>query len=115
MGERIWGYQRMLEGRAWVSPDGLWWRGESPDGLSGSGEHCTLDANTGWKDKNNRWVFVQDVVEIHWKNPIRRKWIANIMPSADGIVLSNADGRQATLEELVFAKSFEVVGHTWLT
>lgn len=113
-GRQIVGYQRSIEGRNWVSPDGLWWRGASTAAPDENQEVVALDLNTGWKDKNNRWVFVHDVIEIQWKNPLRRTWHADIQASADGLVLSNADGKRAALEELVFAKSFSVVGHTWL-
>lgn len=113
-GDRIVGYQRTIEGRAWVSPDGLWWRGASSGLDSDDDLPRNLDMNTGWKDKTNRWVFVQDVLEIQWKNPLRRKWTAHVETSADGIVLLNVDGKRVALEELVFAKAFAVVGHAWL-
>lgn len=113
-GEQIVGYERHIEGRSWFSPDGMWWRGVSLDAAVQQGSVRALDLNTGWKDAHNRWVFVNDVLSIQWKNPLRRKWNADVLASADGLVLHNADGKVVSLEELVFARSFAVVGHTWL-
>jgi hypothetical protein len=113
-GERIVGYERHIEGRSWFSPDGLWWRGVSVAAMEAHESSRYHDMNTGWRDAHNRWVFVHDVLSIQWKNPLRRKWSADVLASADGLVLHNADGKVVSLEELVFARAFAVVGHTWL-
>lgn len=58
-GQRVVGYERIIDGRTWYSPDGLWWRGASI-------AHDTKDQGTPWKDRNNQWLYEWDVVE--WTN-----------------------------------------------
>ena len=53
----IVGYRRMHGLRAYFSKDGLWWNG---DPLHGFWE----DAWTGLKDRNNKYLYVQDIVEF---------------------------------------------------
>lgn len=114
-GNQILGYAREISGREWFSSDGLWWRGEK---LVAAGEvdetDWQRDACTSWRDANNRWVFSHDVLNVVWRNPFRGKWTAVVSFTADGHVLEGLSGRRVNIEELAFAKSFEVISHDWL-
>lgn len=64
-GKRIVGYSRQSGSTYYYSKDGFWWNGEALD-------HEIADPFTGIKDKNDRLLYVHDIVRLRYSNPIRR-------------------------------------------
>ena len=107
-GKRIVGYSRELESRSYFSKDAYWWTGNAI-------EHDTKDEATGWKDKNNRHLFENDIIQVRFLDPFRSSELYRIRKQYGMLVLTKMENENnESLLQLNKAKSIEWISYTFI-
>ncbi|MFZ6051465.1 YopX family protein [Halocola ammonii] len=106
--KQIVGYER-IEGKSkFYSKDYFWWNG-SPI------QHDLRDQFSGFKDKNNRPIFENDIVKVRFQNPFKKDRQFRIRSLNQTLELIELDSeKKEPLELLGKAKSVAFVSFTFI-
>ena len=108
VGKKIVGYERQENQAPFYSKDLFWWNGERLP-------HSEIDRAIGLRDKNNRYVFINDIIEVDTGKRFRGKKMYRIAEYQGKVGLIALKGdKHKELEHLLEIRSFEVLSFTFL-
>lgn len=106
--QKIVGYSRVEGNTTYYSKDTFWWNGASI-------EHNIKDLYSGWKDKNDRLLYENDIIRVRYYDPFRKSQLFRIRSYKGALVLTYLD--KEVNEELLMlnrVKSIEWISFTFI-
>jgi hypothetical protein len=101
--------------QVFFSKDGFWWRGDEQLSAQVKKGLFLVDDYTGIRDKNNRFLFAEDIVQFRLGSIIKRKRAFQIVKSDQQFqVRPLFPGPQLTIEEIAQKPDLEWVSYTFL-
>ena len=104
VGHRVVGYEKEVQGMTFFSKDLLWWSGTRID-------HDARDAALGFRDKNDRPLFDQDVVVARWSASGEERRL-HLRLTGTWLEAFDIDGGESLPADHVREASLEFVGYS---
>ncbi|MDP4587652.1 MAG: hypothetical protein NWS86_05670 [Flavobacteriales bacterium] len=113
--DKIIAQMRVKAEQVFFSKDGFWWRGDEQLHAQVKKGLFTMDDFSGLKDKNNRMLFAEDIVQFKLGTLIKKKRTFRLSKVADEIqVLPLFPGPQYQLHEVALKPDLEWVSYAFL-
>lgn len=106
---------RRRRDQVFFSKDGFWWRGDEQLNAQVKKGLFLVDDYTGIRDKNNRFLFAEDIVQFRLGSIIKRKRAFQIVKVREEFqVRPLFPGPQLTIEEIAQKPDLEWISYTFL-
>ena len=107
-GSRIMGFSRVIGKSTYYSSDSFWWNGTAI-------EHEERDEATGYRDKNSRLLYENDIIRARYSDPFRKSALFRIIRKQDELILCHMEsGLTESLSHLERMRSIEWISYVFI-